>query len=77
MILDGIFGAFADTYLNDSSVALRLLPESYDQMVRQVADPKQKARLLCDYVAGMTDLFATRTYKRLFDPGAGSIIDLL
>jgi dGTPase len=77
MVLDGVFGAFADTYLNDNGAALRLLPESYDLMVRQVDDPKQKARLLCDYVAGMTDLFATRTYKRLFDPGAVSIIDLL
>jgi dGTPase len=36
-----------------------------------------KARILCDYVAGMTDGFAVRTYKRLFDPDFGSILDLV
>ena len=35
-----------------------------------------KARILCDYIAGMTDGFAIRTYKRLFDPHFGSILDL-
>jgi len=35
-----------------------------------------KARILCDYIAGMTDGFAIRTYKRLFDPDFGSILDL-
>ena len=30
-----------------------------------------------DYLAGMTDGFAIRIYKRLFDPDFGSIVDLV
>lgn len=36
-----------------------------------------RAILVCDYIAGMTDGFAVRTYKRLFDPEFGSIADLV
>jgi dGTPase len=54
---------------------LRLLPEAFDQIVRNQESVESKARVLCDYVAGMTDGFAVRTYKRLFDPGFGSILD--
>jgi hypothetical protein len=35
-----------------------------------------EARLVCDYLAGMTDGYAARTYKRLFSPDFGSINDL-
>lgn len=34
-------------------------------------------RLICDFVAGMTDSYAERTYKRLFIPGEGSVFDRL
>jgi dGTPase len=33
--------------------------------------------VLCDYLAGMTDGFASRIYKRLFDADFGSIVDLV
>lgn len=35
-----------------------------------------RARIICDYLAGMTDGYAVRTYKRLFSPDFGSINDL-
>lgn len=38
---------------------------------------KNRARLICDYLAGMTDGYAARTYKRLFSPDFGSIGDLI
>ncbi|KAA2311348.1 hypothetical protein E0K93_20900 [Puniceibacterium sp. HSS470] len=34
-------------------------------------------RRVCDYVAGMTDSYADRLYKRLFHPGFGSSSDEL
>ncbi len=40
-------------------------------------DPGRRARIICDYLAGMTDAFASRIYKRLFDPDYGSIVDLV
>jgi dGTPase len=76
VILEGILSALYESYLSPQGAGLRLLPEAFDQMVRAQDVPERKARILCDYVAGMTDGFAIRTYKRLFDPGFGSIIDL-
>ncbi|MBV8899220.1 MAG: dNTP triphosphohydrolase [Verrucomicrobia bacterium] len=76
VILEGIFRAFADMYLGNSEPALRLLPESFDRLVREQTTDRIRARIVCDYLAGMTDGFAVRTYKRLFDPEFGSILDL-
>ncbi len=36
-----------------------------------------RARLICDYLAGMTDGSTARMYRRLFEPGFGSIGDLV
>ena len=51
-----------------------------DQSKWQVAvttAAEEKARLVCDFLAGMTDGFAVRMYQRLFSPGFGSIGDLV
>ena len=74
-ILEGIFTALCESYLAAKDSGLRLLPEAFDQIVRNQGSLEGRARVLCDYVAGMTDGFAVRTYKRLFDPGFGSILD--
>jgi len=36
-----------------------------------------RARLVCDWIANMTDRFAFRTYRRLFDAEFGSITDFV
>jgi dGTPase len=41
------------------------------------ADKVAAARLLCDHLSGMTDAYAQRSYKRLFDPDYGSISELI
>ncbi|MBV9645755.1 MAG: hypothetical protein JO334_19525 [Verrucomicrobia bacterium] len=74
VILKGIFEAFSDSYLNGDG--LRLMPASFDRMIRLKHDRRSRARVLCDYIAGMTDGFAIRTYKRLYDPDFGSLLDL-
>src|ERR1700736_5037618 len=66
VILEGIFHAFLKCYLGNDDT--RLLPESFDRIIRLRPDSRTRARALCDYIAGMTDGFAIRTYKRLFDP---------
>ena len=38
---------------------------------------EKRARLVCDFLAGMTDGYAARTFRRLFEPGFGSIGDLV
>jgi dGTPase len=74
VILEGIFEAFAESYLGTNSS--RLMPESFDRIIRSKQDRRARARVLCDYIAGMTDGFAIRTYKRLYDPDFGSLPDL-
>jgi dGTPase len=74
VILEGLFAAFSESYLADKG--LRLLPESFDRIIRLKQSARARARVLCDYIAGMTDGFAIRTYKRLYDPDFGSLLDL-
>jgi dGTPase len=74
VILEGIFEAFSESYLNGNG--FRLMPESFDRIIRLEKDRQARARILCDYIAGMTDGFAIRTYKRLYDPDFGSLLDL-
>lgn len=40
-------------------------------------NPNNVERIVCDYIAGMTDVYATRIYKRIFMPDSGSVFDRL
>ena len=63
---------------NESSRGgFRLLPEDQMEEIKNVNDPQQRARLICDFLASMTDGSASRLYKRLFIPDFGSIGDLV
>ena len=54
-----------------------LLPDDWKEHLRQVDSNEDKARVVSDYIAGMTDSYAQKTYARLFLPNQGSIYDLL
>lgn len=41
-----------------------LLPKKYEKMMEELGT----ARVICDYIAGMTDRYALDEYKRLFEP---------
>jgi dGTPase len=75
-ILRKIFETFEAQYLCDSEPKMSLFSRRDEQRIRSEPTPKARARLICDHLAGMTDGFAVRTYKRLFDPDFGSIVDL-
>jgi dGTPase len=50
----------------------RLLPIfNYDLFQKE----ENKPRVICDYIAGMTDVHATRLYNRIFTPNTGSMFD--
>jgi dGTPase len=44
------------------------LPHEVQARIRRGPDSLQ--RVICDYVAGMTDRYAISEYKKLFDPEA-------
>ena len=55
----------------------QLLPADTAAEIEAAPDQAARARLVCDFLAGMTDGYAARTYKRLFSPDFGSIGDLV
>jgi len=55
----------------------QLLPADTAAEICAAPDEATRARLVCDFLAGMTDGYAARTYKRLFSPDFGSIGDLI
>jgi dGTPase len=50
---------------------VRLMPEEYCAAASQaeaLAGPGARARIVADYIAGMTDRYAILEHRRLFDP---------
>ena len=58
-ILECLFGRYRDN--------VDLLPEEHRAKVQALG----RERVICDYIAGMTDRYAMDDYRRLFEPGAG------
>lgn len=52
----------------------RLLPKN---TLYAYENSENKNRVLCDYISGMTDSYATKLYHKLFTPDIGSIFDRL
>ena len=52
----------------------RFLPEIY---FKKYKEQSEDPRVICDYIAGMTDDYLLRLYERLFSPRAGSVFDYL
>jgi dGTPase len=65
-------------YLNGTSPKkAALVPNEVHRAVTTTEGEAARARLLCDHLSGMTDAYALRSYKRLFDPDYGSISELI
>ena len=77
-MLRHLFEALRDNYLSTGKPPLTLLSSDFEkEMERAGGNEALGARIICDYLAGMTDGFASRIYRRLFDPDFGSIVDLI
>ena len=57
--------------------AEHLLPYDWRRYLRESCSVEGKARVVSDYIAGMTDGYAQRTYAKLFLPHQGSIYEVL
>lgn len=60
-----------------SSDPIRLLPSDSKKCYQQAGDEAERMRVICDFIAGMTDEYATRFYEKLYYPHKGSIFDRL
>ena len=77
-ILQQLFGVLRDRYIEPAQPkGLRLMPETLETEIAAAPDANGRARLVCDWIANMTDRFAFRTYRRLFDAEFGSITDFV
>ncbi len=74
-IIKSIFNALYGEYSKEKP--LFILPPMVHKQVIAAKDAKNKNRIICDHIAGMTDGFVQKTYKRLFSPDSGSIVDLV
>ena len=77
-ILSQMFAVLEDRYIRKTCArGLHLMPPAIETAIGQSDDERQRARLVCDWIANMTDRFAFRTYRRLFDADFGSITDFV
>jgi dGTPase len=60
-----------DAMFNNKS----LLPK-YEQTLCSNEQPEVNARIVCDYIAGMTDSYALKMYARLFESKGGRLFDI-
>lgn len=58
-----------------SSDPERLLPKSALNNYKEAQGDDNKMRVICDFIAGMTDEYATRLYEKIYAPHKGSIFD--
>jgi dGTPase len=75
-ILDRLFAALRENYIEPKTPKLAFLPARWNMVLGEAPDEKSRARLVCDFLADLTDGAAIRLYRRLFDPAFGSITDL-
>ena len=76
-VLRELTGALFGNYLDATAKPKVLLAPDVHRVVTATDGESARARLLCDHLAGMTDAYALRSYKRLFDPDYGSISELI
>jgi len=53
----------------------RLLPANTLAKFNRAKDERAKKRVICDYIAGMTNTYASKLYEKFFLPKQGSVFD--
>jgi dGTPase len=66
-----IIGKLFEAMIDDQ----RLLPDT-DRNGWTKEPSKVNARIVCDYIAGMTDTYALKIYSRLFESNGGKLFDI-
>lgn len=78
-VIERLFNALKDHYIEPAPGrrSLHLLPEPVAKAIKAEPEKEQRARLVCDWIANLTDRSAFRVHQRLFDTSAGALEDLL
>ena len=75
-MIEGVFNVFEDNYVKQIK-PIKLLSDFSDKIIRNELSINKRARLICDQISGMTDSYAVKNYRRLFDPDYSSLSDLV
>lgn len=75
VMLKNLFNLLLQNYSDKDPKVL--LPTEVHAEIVSTDQEAQKARYICDHLSGMSDDFAVRTYRRLFDPLFGSMRDFV
>jgi dGTPase len=75
-MLRGLFEAMHENYIDRGNGSTALVTRAIDNLINGESTEEGKTRRICDYLAGLTDSAARRTWKRLFDPNSASIKEL-
>ena len=54
----------------------KLLPDDWKEHLQFCQSGQDRARVVSDYISGMTDSYAQKTYARLFLTNQGSIYEM-
>ena len=76
-LLKRLFEALEETYIHAGNRGLRILPDHWDQRVRETDDEATRYRIMCDALSSFTDGEAIRLYQRLFRADYGSLSDMV
>ncbi len=78
LMLTKLFKCFENHYIeNEGGPPLLPMDAERDLRLIDTSDKPLRARVICDHIAGMSDNFAIRTFRRLFEAEFGSIVDLV
>ena len=75
-VLVDLWGSAWKNYVEPGPRVIKILPARVGRLIEGERKAAGRARQICDYLAGQTDGMIMRTYRRLFDPEFGSILDL-
>jgi dGTPase len=75
-ILERLFASLAKDVLETDSMSARLLPRATRERLDAAGEGVAKLQVVVDFLAGMTDRFATEFYRVLFEPDEKGITSL-
>lgn len=74
---ENVVGTLLDEFTRwDIPGTFQMYPDDFREKLAKAND-EEKFRIACDYISGMTDMYALRIYARLFEPEVGSIFEIL
>jgi len=76
LILERIFMALTKDIEKKNSESMKLLPYATQEHVKASNDPVKRLQVVVDFMAGMTDRFASEFYRILFEPEERGITSL-